>query len=43
MSFEITRRGFVAGLGAASAGLALGWRTLVTGEGVAEAAAAPAV
>jgi isoquinoline 1-oxidoreductase beta subunit len=31
MSFEITRRGFVAGLGAASAGLALGWRTLLTG------------
>ncbi|MEO7732475.1 MAG: molybdopterin cofactor-binding domain-containing protein, partial [Kofleriaceae bacterium] len=26
MSFEVTRRGFLAGLGAASAGLALGWR-----------------
>ena len=42
MSFEITRRGFVAGLGAATAGLALGWRTLVTG--LADAGAAtPAV
>jgi isoquinoline 1-oxidoreductase beta subunit len=26
VSFEVTRRGFLAGLGAASAGLALGWR-----------------
>lgn len=26
MSFEVTRRGFLAGLGAATAGLALGWR-----------------
>lgn len=39
MSFEITRRGFVAGLGAASAGLALGWRNL--GIGVSDAGAAP--
>jgi isoquinoline 1-oxidoreductase beta subunit len=38
MSFEITRRGFVAGLGAAGAGLALGWRTLVTGAAEAGAA-----
>jgi isoquinoline 1-oxidoreductase beta subunit len=33
---EVTRRGFLAGLGAASAGLALGWRL----EGTAEAAGA---
>ena len=40
MSFEVTRRGFVAGLGAAAAGLALGWRILEAGDA---AAAAPAV
>jgi isoquinoline 1-oxidoreductase beta subunit len=37
-SITVTRRGFLAGLGAASAGLALGWRSLATGD----AAAAPA-
>jgi len=39
---EITRRGFIASLGAASAGLALGWRVLGIGETDA-AAATPAV
>ncbi|HEU4728379.1 MAG TPA: molybdopterin cofactor-binding domain-containing protein, partial [Kofleriaceae bacterium] len=32
MTIEITRRGFLAGLGGASAGLALGWRTLLAGD-----------
>lgn len=32
MNLEITRRGFLAGLGAASAGLALGWRILDAGD-----------
>ena len=41
MTVEVTRRGFLAGLGAASAGLALGWRILDAGD--AEAAAAAVV
>ena len=41
LSIEVTRRGFLAGLGAASAGLALGWRPLGSGgTGDAEAATA---
>ncbi|HET7506161.1 MAG TPA: molybdopterin cofactor-binding domain-containing protein, partial [Kofleriaceae bacterium] len=32
MTIEITRRGFLAGLGGAGAGLALGWRTLLAGD-----------
>jgi len=35
VSFEITRRGFLAGLGAATAGLALGWRALDAGDAAA--------
>jgi isoquinoline 1-oxidoreductase beta subunit len=40
MSFEVTRRGFLGGLGAATAGLALGWRLLDAGDAAAAAATA---
>lgn len=40
MSIEVTRRGFLTGLGAASAGLALGWRILDAGDAAADAAQA---
>ena len=39
VTVEVTRRGFLAGLGAASAGLALGWRILDAGDAAAEATA----
>lgn len=39
MTIEVTRRGFLAGLGAASAGLALGWRIVEAGDAEAAGAA----
>ncbi|HEX4419001.1 MAG TPA: molybdopterin cofactor-binding domain-containing protein [Kofleriaceae bacterium] len=40
MTIEVTRRGFLAGLGTATAGLALGWRVLEAGSAAAAPAAA---
>jgi isoquinoline 1-oxidoreductase beta subunit len=42
VTVEVSRRGFLAGLGAASAGLALGWQILDAGDAAAEATAATA-
>lgn len=42
-SIAVTRRGFLAGLGAASAGLALGWHILDAGDAAAAPAATAAV